>query len=86
MPTLSEWNAALEEAKLQGEAKIAKEAAAKAKAKKDIRLKVRKALLYFLNKLVDFFVTIAAALTANHLSRLFTGSSLLDIIERLFNG
>lgn len=86
MSTLSEWNAALEEAKLQGEAKIQQEAAAKAKAKKDIRLKARKALLYFLNKLVDFFVTIAAALTADFLSRIFTGSGLLDIIERLFNG
>lgn len=85
MPTLSEWNAALEEAKLQGEAKIQQEAAAKAKTKENRKLKIRKALLYFLNKLVDFFVTIAAALTADFLSRIFTGSGLLDVIERLLN-
>lgn len=84
MPTRSEWEAALEEAKLQGEAKIEKDAAARAKAKRNRKLKFRKALLYFLNKLVDFFATIAAALTADFLTRLFTGTGLFDVIERLF--
>lgn len=86
MPTRSEWEAALEEAKLQGETKIEKEGTAKAEAKRNRKLKLRKALLYFLNKLVDFFVTIAAALTVELLLRFFTGAGLFDVIECLFRG